>query len=102
MEKTSDSVAAVLEGTAWRFDIENAPRGREVQVPGPRGSTRTVHQPDLVILAAADGQTVTVSRWLPTEGRWNMLAKNERPAAWMPYPVHPARTAARQAEKGVG
>lgn len=91
----------VLEAGAWRFDIENAPRGRMVQMPGPKGSTRPVHQPDLVILASADGKTVTVSRWIPAESRWNMLGKNERPVAWMPYPAHPSQ-AARQSRGGEG
>ena len=72
----------------WQFDIENAPRGRDVQLARPKGSTRTVHQPELVILASADGKTVTVSRWIPAEGRWNM-GKNEQPVAWQPYPSHP-------------
>lgn len=76
--------------TDWRFDIENAPRGREVQLPGPKGSTRSVHQAELVILAAADGKTVTVSRWIPAELRWNMLGVNETPVAWQPFPTHPA------------
>ena len=76
---------------SWRTDIENAPRGRMVTLPGPKGSTRTVHQPDLVILAAADGQTVTVSRWIPQEQRWNMLGRTEKPVAWQPFPTHPAR-----------
>lgn len=77
----------------WRTDIENAPRGREVQLPGPKGSTRTVHQSEAVILASADGKTVTVSRWIPAEGRWNMLGKNEQPVAWQPYPTHPGAPA---------
>lgn len=74
----------------WRFDIENAPRGRMVQQPGPKGSTRKVHKPELVIVAAPDGVTVTVSRWLPDENRWNMLGKKEQPVAWMPFPSHPS------------
>lgn len=76
--------------TAWRTDVENAPRGRTAELPGPKGSTRRVHQPDLVIVASADGKTVTVSRWIPDENRWNMLGKNERPVAWQPFPTHPA------------
>lgn len=74
---------------AWRTDIENAPRGRMVEQPGPKGSTRSVHRPELVILACVDGKTVTVSRWLPEEGRWNMLSKKEQPVAWQPFPTHP-------------
>lgn len=88
----------VLEAGAWRFDVENAPRGREVQLPGPRGSTRTVHKSDPVIVASADGETVTVSRWIPTENRWNMLGKNERPVAWMPFPTHPSQASRRGGE----
>lgn len=73
----------------WRFDIENAPRGCMVDRLGPKGSTRKVHVPDLVIIAAPDGETVTVSRWIPDEKRWNMIGKNETPVAWMAFPSHP-------------
>lgn len=73
----------------WRFDIENAPRGSFRLQKGPKGSERQVHQAEPVILAAADGKTVTVSRWLPEEQRWNMLGKNEQPVAWMPWPTYP-------------
>lgn len=89
MDDLNKSPAEVLEA-GWRFDIENAPRGREVRLPGPKGSMRSVHQSERVILASADGTTVTVSRWIPDERRWNMLGKNEQPVAWMPYPVHPS------------
>lgn len=83
------TVSEEMKG-AWRFDVENAPKGREVQVPGPKGSTRTVHKPDAVIVASADGQTVTLSRWMPAEQRWNMLAKGEQIVAWMAWPSHPS------------
>lgn len=88
----------VLEAGAWRFDVENAPRGREVKLPGPKGSMRTVHQSEAVILASADGKTVTVSRWIPDENRWNMLGKNERPVAWMRFPTHPSQASRRGGE----
>lgn len=78
---------------SWRTDIENAPRGRWADQPGPKGSVRKVHVPDLVILASADGQTVTVSRWIPNESRWNMLGKSETPVAWQPFPTHPSASA---------
>lgn len=74
--------------TEWRTDIENAPRGKWVDQPGPKGSTRSVHQPELVIVVCGDAKTVTLSRWLPKEGRWNMLAKNETPVAWQPWPSY--------------
>jgi hypothetical protein len=86
------------EVDAWRFDVENAPRGRTAQLPGPKGSTRTVHQSELVILASADGKTVTVSRWISAENRWNMLGKNETPVAWMPFPTHPSARQSKGAE----
>jgi hypothetical protein len=73
----------------WRFDVENAPRGRSKTVSGPKGSTRQVHVPEVIILASADGQTVTLSRWLPDENRWNMLGKKETPVAWQPFPTYP-------------
>jgi hypothetical protein len=97
MPESTKSPAEVL-GADWRFDVENAPRGRSIQMPGPKGSTRTIHQPDLVILASADGKTVTVSRWIPAEGRWNMLGTKEQPVAWMPYPTHPSQALARGSE----
>ena len=42
-----------------------------------------------VILASADCLTVTTSRWLPKENRWNMFSKKQTPLAWMPFPSHP-------------
>lgn len=72
----------------WRFDIEKAPKGSTKTVDGPKGP-REVHVPETVFLACRDGQTVTLSRWLPKEGRWNMLASGEQPLAWRPYPKHP-------------
>lgn len=78
---------------SWRTDIENAPRGTYADQAGPKGSVRSVHKPALVILACGDGKTVTLSRWLPVEGRWNMLAKNEQPLAWQPWPEYPGASA---------
>lgn len=73
----------------WRFDVENAPRGKTVEVAGPKGTKRTRHEPEVIIVASQDGQTVTLSRWIPNENRWNMLGKNEAPFAWQPFPTHP-------------
>lgn len=74
---------------SWIFDMTAIPKGEVVERPGPKGSVRKVHVPDLVIIAAPDGETVTVSRWIPDENRWNMIGKNEQPVAWMPFPKHP-------------
>ena len=73
----------------WRFDTENAPRGKMIETPGPKGSVRQVFKPDPVIIACSDGVTVTLSRWIPSEERWNMIGKKEHIVAWMPWPSYP-------------
>ena len=73
---------------AWSFDIAAAPKGSFKTVEGPKGP-REVHVPEAVLLAVNDGRTVTLSRWLPKESRWNMLATKEKPLAWMAWPKHP-------------
>ena len=82
---------------SWRFDIENAPKGRTIELPGPKGSVRKVHKPELVIIACSDGETVTLSRWLPDENRWNMIGRNETPIAWMEWPAVDAITIQQRA-----
>lgn len=77
---------------SWRYDLENIPMGRTVTVPGPKGTTRQVFRPDLVIIAVSNGETVTLSRWIPSQSRWNMIGKNEKPIAWMEWPEHPSVT----------
>jgi len=78
----------------WNTDISAAPRGYEKKVSHidnkGRTITKTVFVPQNVILACGDGETVTVSRWLPNVARWNMLATGEQPVAWMPWPNHPS------------
>lgn len=54
----------------WNFDIAAAPRTCRI------------------IVATKDG-TVTISRWLAKTSRWEMLATDEQPVAWMPWPKHP-------------
>lgn len=73
---------------AWNYDIAAAPKGTFKTVEGPKGP-REVHVPEEIFLAVNDGKTVTLSRWLPKEGRWNMLATGEQPLAWQPWPGHP-------------
>ncbi|TIO15601.1 MAG: hypothetical protein E5X86_19715 [Mesorhizobium sp.] len=77
--------------TAWNFDISQAPRGKMVETitettKGTRKSIRFV--PDKLIVATKCGK-VTVSEFIPDEGRWLMLGKGEQPDAWMPWPTHP-------------
>lgn len=57
----------------WNFDIDEAPKSGRL------------------IVAAKDG-TVTISQWLAKSSRWEMLAKDEQPIAWMPWPTHPGAT----------
>jgi hypothetical protein len=80
---------------SWNPDISQAPRGKYVTTVKRRGPaidavefgvTRFV--PDRVILATKCGK-VTLSHYMPSEGRWMMLAKGEEPVAWQPWPEHP-------------
>ena len=81
----------------WNRDISQAPSGhhetREVVIKG-KTVTRDVFVPAPIIVACRDGETVLSSRWLPEGkerkvGRWNCLATDEEPIAWMPWPTHP-------------
>lgn len=81
----------------WNYDISQAPRGhteeREVRLAGGKSRKMDVFIPQRVIVASRSCNTVTVSRWIPPEGkqagRWNMLGTGEEPLAWMPWPDHP-------------
>lgn len=82
--------------TAWNFDISQAPRGTVRMVERTIGkNTVSVedHTPDLII-AAGNGGVVTISKWMPKEGRWNMFTKAVPPLAWLPWPEHPHASAA--------
>lgn len=76
---------------SWNFDMDSAPRG---EVYTRVVSTKKGHKElpgfryEKVILAGACG-TVTVSRWLPEEERWEMFSKKENPIAWMAWPTSP-------------
>ncbi len=35
----------------WRFDVENIPKGRMVDKPGPKGRMIQVHVPDVLVVA---------------------------------------------------
>lgn len=79
---------------SWNFDISAAPRGRTEQQSrrvGDKQTTVSVFVPDRVILATKCGK-VTLSEWLPKEGRWMMLAAGEPPVAWQIWPEHPDLT----------
>jgi hypothetical protein len=76
---------------AWNFDISEAPRGRMIATRTKIGAKEVdseTFKPDRVILATKCGK-VTLSRYFPKEGRWEMLGKNEQPVAWQPWPEHP-------------
>jgi hypothetical protein len=75
----------------WNFDISQAPRGHTVDdfvqtAKGVRKTTRFL--PEKLIVATKCGK-VTVSKYLPDEDRWEMLAKEEQPIAWQLWPTHP-------------
>jgi hypothetical protein len=77
----------------WNFDMSAAPRGQtELRTRKGRDGSDieyTRHVSPKIIAAAADGETVTVSHWIPDAERWNMFAKEHPPIAWMPWPAHP-------------
>ena len=75
----------------WNFNMDEAPRGRTETVDRTiKGKIITIerHVPEMII-AAGNGGIVTVSRWLPEAGRWNMFTKDCPPLAWMPWPQPP-------------
>ena len=75
----------------WNFDMNAAPRGKLKTVRrriGEREVDVTEHVPDLIIAAGNCG-VVTLSKWLPDQGRWNMFTKSTPPIAWHPWPEHP-------------
>lgn len=79
----------------WNFDISQAPKGsmRSVtRIIGKNEVTTEEHVPALII-AAGNDDVVTLSKWLPKEGRWSMFTKDVPPLAWMPWPSHPGVTA---------
>ena len=76
---------------SWNFDMTAVPRGETVLQtrPGKNGPVEVpVYKHAKVILAGACG-TVTVSRWLPEEERWEMFSKKETPIAWIAWPTSP-------------
>ena len=79
--------------TDWNFDMAQAPKGRtEMRVRKGRDGSETEFAhfvPDRIIAASVDGRTVTLSWWLPDQGRWNMFNKETPPIAWAVWPDHP-------------
>lgn len=78
--------------TGWNFDMASAPRG-SCRVERRRIGKNEVDVEVFTappIIAAGSGGVVTLSCWLPKEGRWNMFTKDTPPVAWMPWPAHPA------------
>lgn len=78
----------------WNFDISQAPKGREEYVTtgkkhdDGRPILKKVHIAPRII-AAGNGDVVTVTRWLPDAGRWEAFTKDTPPIAWQPWPEHP-------------
>lgn len=79
---------------AWNFDISQAPTGQmETIATGKTDKQgnpiyREVHVSPRIIAAGSKG-VVTLSKWLPDEGRWEMFSKDAPPLAWMLWPSHP-------------
>jgi hypothetical protein len=78
----------MTDANGWRYDMENAPRGAvKVESREINGKTYEIerHVPALIIAGGRCG-VVTLSRWLPDQGRWNMFSKDAPPIAWQPWP----------------
>jgi len=75
----------------WNFSMDAAPRGETRMVKRIVGKNEievSEHIPALII-AAGNDMIVTVSKWLPEQGRWNMFSKLKPPKAWQHWPTHP-------------
>ncbi len=68
----------------WR-PIETAPKGetRLVKV-GNKGGEREVLVPAWVLVPTSDGK-ITMSHWLPQQGRWNMFSTDYPPTHWWDF-----------------
>ena len=76
----------------WNFDMDAAPRGETRKVQSVIGKNTVyvdVHDAPKIFAADKGGEIVTLTRWLPKEGRWSMFSKDHPPIAWMPFPAHP-------------
>lgn len=75
----------------WCFDLSSAPRGEYVETitQSAKGPVKkSTYRHVTIFLLGACG-TVTPSKWLPLEERWEMFSKTETPIAWMPWPIAP-------------
>ena len=78
---------------AWNYNMDQAPKGRTV-IETRRGKDGPVQVERFVrdIVIASRGDCVTMSYWIPKEGRWCMFTKDAPPIAWQPWP-EPAEAA---------
>ena len=72
----------------WNFKIDEAPKSHIKKVAyttkdGEREREVITLKP---VILATKCKRVVKSCWLPKEGRWEMLGKDEQPLAWMPWP----------------
>jgi hypothetical protein len=75
----------------WNFNMGDAPRGETKMVMRTIGANQveTEQHIPVEIIAAGTNLVVTITRWLPKEGRWNMFSKERPPIAWHIFPKHP-------------
>ena len=90
--------------TSWNFDMSAAPKGSFKTTirkgkDGKEFEIETFVPAHLILCANDENQTVTKSRWMPKERRWNMFATSEAPLAWMLYPTHPLAEIEPESEK---
>lgn len=73
----------------WNYNMDEAPKGEYKELPARNGGVRKVFAPEKILAAHSDGELVTISNWIPEQGRWNMFSKDAPPIAWAPWPDHP-------------
>lgn len=64
------AIAKASGSSGWNYGMEAAPHGVKIIALGSVG-------------------TVTLSRWMPKENRWEMFTKDCPPIAWQPWPTAP-------------
>jgi hypothetical protein len=75
----------------WNFDMSAAPKGyTETRTRKNKDGSESEydHYVSEKIIAAGNDNVVTISRWLPDQGRWNMFSADTPPNAWQPWPEH--------------
>ena len=83
------AIAKAGNSAGWHYVMDAAPLGAIV-MQTRKGKDGPVEVPVFVhakVILCGNCGTVTASRWLPDEKRWEMFSKTETPLAWQPWPT---------------